>query len=47
MFLFGTALLIVNEFSFVIGRALKALSNTAPFILFAVLAFAYIKASSA
>ena len=42
-----TALLSVNEFSFVIGFALKAISNTVPFILFAVLALAYIKAPSA
>ena len=47
MFLLGTALLIVNEFSLIIGCALKALSNKAPFILFAVQAVAYIKASSA
>ena len=42
-----TALLSVNEFSFVIGFALKAISNTVPFILFAALALAYIKAPSA
>ena len=45
--LFGTALFSVNEFSFVIGFALKALSNKVPFILFALLAVAYIKAPSA
>ena len=42
-----TALLSVNELSFVICFALQAISNTVPFILFAILALAYIKAPSA
>lgn len=47
MVLLGTALFSVNEFSFVIGFALKGVSNTAPFIRFAVLVVAYVKASGA
>ena len=40
-------MLSVNEFSFFIGFALKALSNKVPFILFEILAVAYIKSPSA
>lgn len=45
--LLGAALFNFEEFSHVAGFALKALANTAPFILFAVLAVAYVKATGA
>ena len=45
--LLGAALFNFEEFSHVAGFALKALANTAPFIFFAVLAVAYVKATGA
>ena len=45
--LLGAALFNSEEFAYVAGFALKALENTAPFILFAVLAVAYVKATGA
>lgn len=45
--LLGAALFNFEEFSYVAGFALKALANTAPFIFFAVLAVAYVKATGA